>query len=479
MITNRREFLRRSIASALGGAALYSQLGNLKLVSAATQLAKGGVFSDYKALVCVFLYGGNDATNTIVPYEIGPHGIYAATRPSMAVARADAQSQSLNPLAVQPGLPGGPASDGNDYGLHPSMPAMRGLFNSQHAAIIGNVGTLREPITQAEYQNGSKLFPPQLFSHDDQANFWQTSRADDANADGWGGRIADLLHAGNGNTQLPMTMSLAGQSLFQRGGTIDQYVMSPCSGDGSSCGVEEIYYLDEYQNELGRDTFNALMAQGTQAHMFERAYANATRRSIQTYETLGAALSTLPTWATPFPTTSLGQQLRQVANLINLRGTLDMQRQIFFVGADGYDTHDGQLLGHAAILADLSASMNAFYAATVQMGGTVAQDVTAFTASDFGRTLSTNGDGTDHGWGGHHFVVGGAVRGGRFYGQMNSLAQNGNPDDAGYGQIIPTTSVDQYAATLASWFGVAGGDLGLLFPNLGNFATPNLGFMSA
>jgi uncharacterized protein (DUF1501 family) len=213
--------------------------------------------------------------------------------------------------------------------------------------------------------------------------------------------------------------------------------------------------------------------------MFERAYATATRRSIATYQTLGTVLSSLPTWTTPFPTTSLGQQLRQVANLINVRGTLDMQRQIFFVAAGGYDTHDTQLGTHAAILADLSASMNAFHAATVQMGGTVAQDVTAFTASDFGRTLSTNGDGTDHGWGGHHFVLGGAVRGGRFYGQMNSLLQNGNPNDAGYGQIIPTTSVDQYAATLASWFGVANGDLGLLFPNLGNFATSNLGFMTA
>jgi uncharacterized protein (DUF1501 family) len=194
---------------------------------------------------------------------------------------------------------------------------------------------------------------------------------------------------------------------------------------------------------------------------------------------LESALGTLPVWTTPFPNSYLGGQLRQVANLINVRGALNMQRQIFFVRAGGYDTHDDQEATHQSILADLSASMNAFYAATVQMGGTVANDVTAFTASDFGRTLSTNGDGTDHGWGGHHFVVGGAVRGGRFYGQMNSLLQTNNPDDAGYGQIIPTTSVDQYAATLASWFGVPNGDLGLLFPNLGNFATSNLGFMSA
>jgi len=220
------------------------------------------------------------------------------------------------------------------------------------------------------------------------------------------------------------------------------------------------------------------MAQGSQNHMFERAYAQATRRSIATYERLGTLLDTLPVWTTPFPQSSLGAQLRQVANLINVRGPagLDMRRQIFFVSAGGYDTHDDQLGTHAAILADLSASLDAFYRATVQMG--IANEVTTFTASDFGRTLSTNGDGTDHGWGGHHFVLGGAVHGGRFFGQMPSLAQTGNPNDAGYGQIIPTTGVDQYAATLASWFGVANGDLGTLFPRLGEYASSNLGFLS-
>jgi uncharacterized protein (DUF1501 family) len=477
MHINRRTFLRRSIKAALGGVALSSTLGHLRLVQAATQAAAGGVFADYKALVCVFLDGGNDSVNTIVPYDAAHHGVYNASRPAMAVAQGAAAANSLLPQPAGGGLPGGP-SDGASYGLHPQMPQLRTLFNQQRAAIVGNVGTLLVPTSKAQYQAGTVPTPPQLFSHSDQANFWMTSRPDDANADGWGGRIADLLYAGNPNQNLSMTMSFGGQSLFQRGSTVDQYVMQACYEN--SCGVDGIGYLDAYQNALGEQTFRALHASGAQGHMFERAYAGATRRAISTYERLDEVLNSLPTWTTPFPNSYLGGQLRQVANLISKRGAgpdgLDMRRQIFFVRLDGFDTHDGQVGRHGDLLADLSAGLDAFYKATEQLG--VASNVTTFTASDFGRTISTNGDGTDHGWGGHHFVLGGAVRGGRFFGQMNSLAQNNNPDDAGYGQVIPTTSVDQYAATLATWFGVAPGDLPTLFPRLGEFATPNLGFLT-
>jgi uncharacterized protein (DUF1501 family) len=220
------------------------------------------------------------------------------------------------------------------------------------------------------------------------------------------------------------------------------------------------------------------MADGTQAHMFERAYARATRRSVATYTMLNTALTAAPTWTTAFPGTNLGDQLKQVANIISVRGAsgLNMRRQVFFVSLGGFDTHDDQIDAHTGLLAQLSQALHAFNAATEQMN--LASSVTTFTASDFGRTLSTNGDGTDHGWGGHHIVMGGAVRGGRFYGSMPSLAQNNNPDDAGYGQVIPTTAVDQYAATLASWFGVNSTNLSDIFPRLGEFATPNLGFMS-
>ena len=467
---DRRAFIRSSLHSALGGAAACGALGNLGLIGSAAAQATGGIFPDYKALVCVFLHGGNDSFNTIVPFDNAGYNVYRATRPARALAQASIANMALAPQPLQAGLPGGPPSDGASYGLHPAMSELRTLFNNQRAAIVANVGTLLGPVTQAQYLAGSQPVPPQLFSHSDQANFWQTSRPDNANADGWGGRMADLLYAGNPNQQIPMTMSLDSQSLFQRGSSIDQYVV------GSSV-IERISYLGAYQNDLGTQTFNGLMADGVQAHMFERAYAKATRKSVATYQLLISALANAPSWTTPFPTDSLGKQLQQVANLISVRGAsgLNMRRQIFFVGLGGFDTHDTQLASQASILQSLSQALHAFYAATAQMQ--IENSVTSFTASDFGRTLSTNGDGTDHGWGGHHFVLGGPVRGGRFFGQMPSLAQNNNPNDAGYGQIIPTTGVDPFAASLASWFGVNSSGLADIFPRLSQYPSANLGFM--
>jgi len=468
MHVNRRQFLRRSITAALGGVGLTSALGNLSLVAAATR-SPTGVFPDYRALVCVFLHGGNDSFNTVVPYSGAARTAYQNARPALALGQSAIQAMALNPLPAVGGMPGGLPSDGSSYGLHPAMPELRALFNNQRCAIVANVGPLLAPLTQAQYQGNTGLAPAQLFSHDDQANLWQTSRADDANADGWGGRIADLLYAGNPNQQLPMTISLAGQALFQRGSLINQYVMS-------AGGIERIAYLNTYQNEAGVAAFNQLHAANAQAHMFERAYADATRRSISTYQMVEQALAVPPALTTVFPNSNLGGQLRQVARLIHARNALNMRRQVFFVALGGFDTHDLQIDEHTRVLGELSQALSAFHAATVEMG--VANQVTSFTASDFGRTVSTNGDGTDHGWGGHHFVLGGAVRGGRFYGQMPSLLQNGNPDDAGYGQLIPTLAVDQYAATLARWFGVEPSDLPLLYPRLGQFASADLGFFN-
>ncbi len=470
MNCNRREFLNKSIRAALGGVGLYSALGNLKLLAAATQTV--ATFNDYKALVCVYLYGGNDSFNTVVPYDNAHYGVYSATRGGLALAQAQVQSRSLTAL----GTPGaGQPSDGASYGLHPQMPELRNAFNAGHAAIVANVGTLLYPITQAQYLNSSVATPPQLFSHDDQTNYWQTSRPDDSSANGWGGRIADLLYSGNPSQQLSMNISLSGENLFQRGSAVDQYSMS-------SYGAPALEYLDDYGNDAGVAAFNALMAQGTQTHMFERAHAAVMTRAIANYTLVNNALSPggnpLPPLATAFPASDLGGQLAMVANMIRVRAALGLNngRQIFFVSLGGFDTHSDELATHTEILADLSQSLKAFYDATVELG--VANSVTAFTASDFGRTLSTNASGTDHGWGGHHFVVGGAVRGQRFYGTMPSLLQNNNPDDAGYGQIIPTTAVDQYAATLARWFGVDSSGIATIFPNLGRFASADLGFMT-
>lgn len=461
---DRRRFLRNSISAALGGVGLYSALGQLRLVEAATRSYGAAAFNDYKALVCVFLFGGNDSMNTVVPRDSAHYQAYADARPSLAIPRED-----LLPLAPQPG---GGASDGADYGLQSAagggdsgMAGLQGLFNAGKAAILGNVGTLVEPVTRAQYQAGSALLPPQLFSHNDQQNYWQVSRTDDRSL-GWGGRIADLLHDASPGATLPMTISLGAESELSRAANSNQYVLD-------SSGPRGYAYLAG--NPSRRGAALALLQSGMQLHPLERGFASAFNRSRENAAVLGAALDGAPPLATPFPAGSLAQQLRMVARLIGVRGSLGLKRQIFFVSLGGFDHHDDLLGRQPGLLAQLSQALAAFHDATVELG--VADRVTTFTASDFGRTLSSNGDGTDHGWGGHHFIVGGAVRGGRFFGTMPTL-RNGGPDDAGWGQIIPTTSVDQYAATLARWFGVAEADIDLILPNLRNFAGRDLGFMA-
>lgn len=481
MHVNRREFLRKSICAALGGAGLYSALGNLKLIGAAAAAQRPQGFADYKALVCIYLYGGNDSFNTIVPMSGSQMTDYIASRGELAL--------TAGLLSLAPAAGGGPAN----YGLHPAMPELRGLFNSGKAAIVANVGSLLYPITQVQYQNGGVPTPAQLFSHDDQTNQWQTSRPDDSNANGWGGRIADLLYSSNAGS-IPMSVTLSGDNRFQRGGIVNQYAVdawgaSGAAGGGDPFSVTTMSYLGDGpeswviggDNPDGAAAYNALIASGTQAHVLERAFADSATRAITNSATINNALNGVML-ATPFPDTGLGNQLAAVAMMIKVRAALGMSRQVFFVAAGAYDTHGTQLYDQNYNLEELSQALSAFYNATVELG--IANSVTAFTASDFGRSLAVNGDGTDHGWGGHHFVVGGGVRGQRFYGTMPSLAQydddnpGSNPDDTGYGQIIPTLAVDQYAATLASWFGVDSGGITDIFPNLGRFSSGNLGFMS-
>lgn len=505
MHVNRREFLRKSICTALGGAGLYSAFGSLSLISEAAAAGRH-TFGDYKALVCVYLGGGNDAFNTIAPCDASHYDVYAATRQGLSLAQSDLLANALSPLAFADGLPGGPPSDGATYGMHPSMgqvaggnAGLRGLFNSGKVAIVANVGSLLYPITQQEYQNGSVATPPQLYSHDDQTKQWQTSRPDDANANGWGGRIADMLQSANAGV-LPMSITMAGSNLFQRGDAVNQYALDSWNATAEAAGG-----VDDYGNPIpyfsvpgmsfrgdGPDSwmlpqdpgraaaYDALRASGAQANVLERAFADASTRSIANAALINAAMEGTRL-TTPFPDTNLGNQLAAVALLIKVRAALGMSRQVFFVSVGNYDTHSAQIGEQSDNLMQLSQALAAFHAATVEMG--VEDSVTSFTASDFGRSLAVNSDGTDHGWGAHHFVVGGAVRGQRFYGAMPSLAQyndadpQSNPDDTGYGQIIPTLAVDQYAATLASWFGVASGDVADIFPNLGRFSAPNLRFL--
>lgn len=463
---NRREFILNSIYASLGGAGLHTALGNMRLLDAAVAGYGPAAFDDYKALVCVFLLGGNDALNTVVPRDGAHYTQYAASRAALALPQS-----ALLPLIPQSG---GGASDGGNYGLQSAIRAgdtigttgLQGLFNSGQAAILGNVGTLIRPITRAEYQAGSVPVPAHLFSHNDQATYWQSSRVGGPQRLGWGGHIADLLRDANPGGAIPMVSALNSESDFGRGASTDQYVLGP---DGPR------YYGYLEDNEARRNALLPLMAEGSQVNALERGYASGFNRSREHAILLGTGLEGAPPLSTEFPAGSLGGQLRMVARLISAQAALGLKRQIFFVSLGGFDHHDNLIYGQPPLLAQLSKAMTAFHAATVELG--VADKVTAFTASDFGRTLSSNGDGTDHGWGGHHFIVGDAVRGGRFFGTMPDLA-NGGADDAGWGQIIPTTSVDQYSATLARWFGVAETEIDLIFPNLGDFARRDLGFMA-
>jgi uncharacterized protein (DUF1501 family) len=339
------------------------------------------------------------------------------------------------------------------------------LFNTGRAAIVGNVGTLIRPTTKTDYLANRVEVPPQLFSHNDQQAYWQVSSTRGGDT-GWAGRIADVLHAANPDAFVPMGTSLNYESILLRSQGGHQYVIG-------NEGARQFSYL-EWDPDV-RNAYLALHADDLQASLFERSFAASFRRTRMTASSVDIALTETSPLVTPFPNENLATQLKMVARLIKVRAALGMKRQIFFVSLGGFDHHDGLLTQHPRLLSQLSQALKAFHDATVELG--VAEQVTTFTASDFGRTLSSNGDGSDHGWGGHHFVIGGAVRGGRFYGRMPEL-RNGGPDDVEAGRMIPTTSVDQYAATLARWFGVSGSELDVVFPNLGNFATRDLGFMA-
>jgi uncharacterized protein (DUF1501 family) len=314
--------------------------------------------------------------------------------------------------------------------------------------------------------------PPQLFSHNDQQVEWQSSVPEKAFATGWGGRLADLTNAFNANSSVSMSISLNGQNSFQVGKNVVQFAVNPGGAIAlnSSSGATP---TGTNAASLRMRTQNSLLAQQN-GNLFETAFAGLTSDAIADSALLSSILSGNPPFTTAFSTSSLGQQLRTIARLIAAGPQLGLKRQIFFARIGGWDLHDAQLGAHANLFADVSRNVAAFYRATVELG--IADQVTTFTASDFGRTYNTNGDGSDHGWGSHHIVVGGAVKGGNFYGKMPDLTING-PDDTGRGRWIPTTSVDEYSATLASWFGVSATNLPVVLPNIGRFANPNLGFM--
>ncbi len=441
----RRTFLR------CAGLAAAGHLAGFGPFSALNALAQTGGASDYKALVCIFLFGGNDANNMIVPAAGPQYQKYAAARQALALPQG-----SLLPLNNQP------------LGLNNAMPGLQQLFNSGKAAVVANVGTLVQPITRAQFQQGVVPTPGNLFSHMDQQTVWQNADQNSLNQTGWGGRISDVLGGSYGGSSVPMNISMSGSPVFGSGNQSTLMVLTPGYLQGTSCaeGAFCDARLNASQQLLTMDNGVSLI----------QADDNLTAQMYQWSTTVASAARQASTLQTQFPNTQLGPQLKQIAQLIQVRGVLGARRQIFFAGLGSFDTHGYELNTHNALLGDLSASMLAFNNAMEETG--MAQQVTTFTMSEFSRALQMNTNyGTDHAWGSHHIVMGDAVRGGRLYGTFPDLTPGGQNDLDSDGRWIPTTSMAQYAATLAQWFGVPANQLGSVLPVLPNFSNPNLGFI--
>ena len=447
----RRQFLHTAGALSILGAGSPLALNLAGIGAAAAQAAP----ADYRALVCVFLFGGNDQSNTVIPFDTAEYDAYRSARPSIARQAADLVS-----------LGAADAQGGRSFALPKELAPLAALHSQGKAAIVANVGPLVVPTSKTEYRNATVPLPPKLFSHNDQQSVWQSSAAEGSTV-GWGGRFGDLLAASNANATFT-AISVSGSAVFLSGQRILQYQV----GTGGPVNISALSG-NLFGSPAAAATLRTLLTAG-RPHLFENELARVTTRSIDAAAALGAALNGAPALATPFDATnSLAQQLRMVAQIISVRQAIGAKRQVFFVSLGGFDNHDSLLDTQPGLHAAVAGAIDSFYKATVELG--VAANVTAFTASDFGRTLISNGDGSDHGWGAHHFVVGGAVRGG-IYGHFPTVALNTN-EDLGSGRLLPTTAVVQYAATLARWFGVPSGNLVDALPQLTNFSDRNLGFL--
>jgi uncharacterized protein (DUF1501 family) len=445
---NRRSFIQYASLAAGGS------LVGLRPFGALNAFAQTAPVSGYKALVCVFLFGGNDANNTLVPTDTAGYGNYATLRGPLALP----QSQ-LIPLASLP-----------HYGMHGSLPEIAQLVDSGAAALIANVGTLVAPTTRANVTAQLNL-PSNLFSHSDQQLQWQNGAQSATTSTGWAGRMSDLLGSSfNPSASIPMITSVAGDTLFCDGQSTTPLAVSPGNLSGVSCG--EGAAECSVRQTMAQSFLS--FASGLNLVQADNAISqNAARYA----SVLTQAVSSISPLATVFPANNpFGTQLQQIAQLMQVRSSFGVNRQIFFAGVGNFDTHADQAGQQSVLLAQVSSAMSAFYQATQELG--IANEVTTFTMSDFSRTLQPNSNsGSDHGWGSHHIVLGGAVKGAKLYGTYPTLALGGPDDFDTNGRWIPSTSTVQYAATLASWFGVSAAQLKTIFPSLGTFSSANLGFV--
>jgi uncharacterized protein (DUF1501 family) len=458
----RREILKTArLLGAYGAAPFAMNLLPFNALAAST--------NGYKALVCVFLFGGMDNHDTVLPFDDASYAQYAGIRRTLmneynglpgGSSRTRARLLALNPSNAA-------VFGGRQFALPEALAPIHQLFNSGQAAIVGNVGPLIVPMTRAQWRSNNTPTPERLFSHNDQQSTWMAAAPEGARF-GWGGRLADMAIASRANSNASFTaVSVSGNTVYLSGQDATGFSL----GLNGPVQIEAIDRSSLYNSpalpgqisDLVQDTQNA------RVNLFERDIATIHRRSITLNRDLEVALSAQAPFTTVFPQSGLAQQMQAVARMIAARSTLGVSRQIFFVSTGGYDTHSSQAPTLTGLHATLAGAMRAFYDATAELG--VQNDVTAFTASDFGRTLAVNGDGTDHGWGGHHFVVGGAVNGNRILGDIPVPALD-HSQDSGSGRLIPNVSVEQFAASLAAWFGLTSSEIQAALPNIGNFSGP-------
>jgi uncharacterized protein (DUF1501 family) len=422
-------------------------------LSAATAQASG----DYRALVCVFLYGGNDSNNLVVPMDPARYQAYVSIRGALALQG----NQLTPPVFTNTGRA--------PYAFHTGLKELAPLFSSGKLAVVANVGSMVQPLTAEQYQARSAAIPRNLFSHIDQQAQWQTSVSDGNSATGWAGRVADRLAALSGSNS-PTFVSTAGNCILGAG----EQTQPVCLNPGQSLAVPAVTASADAAQVSAMEALLNANAGAPLMNRSNKVFASL----LSAGQTLNSTLAGEKPLQTTFPETGLGKQLRQIAQVIQARASLGANRQIFFCSLSGFDTHAAQLETHRSLYPQLSQALASFYSALGELG--VQNDVVTFTASEFNRTFqpTSQGDGSDHGWGGHQLVLGGNVAGGEVYGSFPRFELSGPNDADNRGRWVPSTSVDQYAATLSSWLGVSGGDLQTVFPNLKNYASPTLPFLS-
>lgn len=452
IISNRRRFVK-SIGQGILGSALGGSLLPL--------FANAKNNTDYKALVCIYLQGGNDAFNCVVPMGDSAYRAYANIRQELAIPR-----EQLLTLTAD-------THNKNACGFHPLLKESRNLFNRGKLAVLSNIGNMVEPITKKSYLDKTASPPAHLFSHHDQTLFADTLNNGELSS-GWAGRIAETMGEFNINQQLAMNISVSGDNYWQRGSSSLPYTVK---NSGVSI-IDQLSEADPTAFSASRAKLYRHFLSADRTHLLQQYYSNIQMNAWVTAQYVNDILASQSTQNLPIYKASsvsgLIESLAMVVRLIAAQDAFQVKRQIFYVTLRGFDTHRDQLKQHPSLLFQLDESLALFYQALEILG--MENQVTTFTTSEFGRTLARNGDGTDHGWGSHHLVMGGAVKGQTIYGELPTLEINSD-DDLGRGRIIPQLSFDQSAATMGKWFGLSVEDINQIFPNLKNFEAQDLKFM--